>query len=143
MPSQTTKIVRKRRLDTPRAKRQQRDRRRDTLFKKCCEYSLECHADVYISIRIRKDGRIFTFNSDSGGEWPISEAQMVRCDLKSLFGFKILMENRTNTIHSLSESRRKTLKITLFRARRITLFEGVNRKEFHTLYPLQVLLSCV
>lgn len=89
MPSQSTKIVRKRRLDTPRAKRQQRDRRRDTLFKKCCEYSLECCADVYISIRIRKDGRIFTFNSDSEGKWPISEAQMVRCDPQSsLFWFQ-------------------------------------------------------
>ena len=70
--------MRKRQLDTKRAKRQQRDRRKENLFKKAYEYSLECDADVYVSIRIKKQGRVFTFNSDSTRQWPLSEAQMVK-----------------------------------------------------------------
>ena len=42
------------------------------------EYSLECGAYVYLAIKIKKNGRILTFNSDSTGEWPLPEAQMVR-----------------------------------------------------------------
>jgi hypothetical protein len=71
MGLQTIKIVRKRRLDSQKAKRQQQGRRRKILFKKAYEYSLECDADVYISIRIKKNGRVFTFNSDSGRDWPL------------------------------------------------------------------------
>jgi hypothetical protein len=78
MGFQTTKIVRKRRLDSHKAKRQQQDRRKDSLIKKAYEYSLECDADVYMSIRIKKNGRVFTFNSCLTGEWPLSEAQIVR-----------------------------------------------------------------
>jgi hypothetical protein len=81
MGFQTTKIVRKRRLDSHKAKRQQQDRRKESLIKKAYEYSLECDADVYISIRIKRNGQIFTFNSDLTQEWPISEAQIVRHSL--------------------------------------------------------------
>jgi hypothetical protein len=56
MAFQTTKIVRKRRLDSHKAKRQQQDRRKESLVKKAYEYSVECDADVYISIRIKKTG---------------------------------------------------------------------------------------
>ena len=66
------------RLDTKRAKRQQQTRRKDNLFKKAREYSLECGAHVYLAIKIKKNGRIFTFNSDSTGEWPLPESQMAR-----------------------------------------------------------------
>ena len=48
--------------------------RKDYLFKKAREYSLECGAYVYLAIKIKKNGRIFTFNSDSIGEWPLPEA---------------------------------------------------------------------
>jgi hypothetical protein len=73
MTFQPIKVVRRRRLDTKRAKRQQ-TRRKDNLFKKALEYSLECGAYVYLAIKIKKNGRIFTFNSDSAGEWPLPEA---------------------------------------------------------------------
>ena len=76
-------VVRKRRLDTPKAKRQQQDRRKESLIKRAYEYSRECDADVYMSIRIHKNGQVFTFTSDSTGEWPRSEAEMVS---HSLFG---------------------------------------------------------
>ncbi|QGA15971.1 hypothetical protein EYB26_003638 [Talaromyces marneffei] len=56
---------RKRQLDTPRARSQQRGRLRKTLFKKGYTYSVECDADVYMVIRLRGTGRIFTFQSDS------------------------------------------------------------------------------
>jgi hypothetical protein len=77
MGFQETKIVRKRWLDSHKAKRQQKDRRKESLVKKAYEYSLECDADVYMSIRIKKNGRVFTFNSCLTGEWPLSEAQIV------------------------------------------------------------------
>jgi hypothetical protein len=94
MGLQTIKIVRKRRLDSQKAKRQQQGRRRKILFKKTYEYSLECDADVYISIRIKKNGRVFTFNSDSGRDWPLSEAQMVYYLLSEKSYFEI--ENTKN-----------------------------------------------
>jgi hypothetical protein len=74
---QPIKVVRRRRLDTKRAKLQQQNRRKDNLFKKAREYSLEYGAYVYLAIKIKKNGRIFIFNSDSIGEWLLSEAQMV------------------------------------------------------------------
>jgi hypothetical protein len=75
MTFQPIKVGRRRRLDTKRAKRQQQNRRKDNLFKKALEYSLECGAYVYLAIKIKKNGQI---NSDSTGEWPIPETQMVR-----------------------------------------------------------------
>src|SRR5271154_3571679 len=78
MTFQPIKLVTRRRLDTKRAKRQQQTRRKDNLFKKALEYSLECGAYVYLAIKIKKNGQIFTFNSDLTGEWPLPEAQMVR-----------------------------------------------------------------
>ena len=102
MTFQPIKVVRRRRLDTKRAKRQQQTRRKDNLFKKALEYSLECGAHVYLAIKIKKNGRIFTFNSDSTGEWPLPEAQMVRHPLsEKVFG--ILTESRIITIRSRSE----------------------------------------
>jgi hypothetical protein len=77
MTFQLVKVIKKRRLDTKRAKRQQQTRRKDNLFKKAREYSLECGAYIYLAIKINKHGQIFTFNSDSTGEWPLPEAQMV------------------------------------------------------------------
>jgi hypothetical protein len=37
--------------------------------------SLECDTDVYIGIKIKRNGRIFTFNSDSAGVRPLPEAR--------------------------------------------------------------------
>jgi hypothetical protein len=78
MTFQPIKVVKRRRLDTKKAKRQQQTRRKDNLFKKAREYCLECGAYIYLAIKIKKNGQIFTFNSDSTREWPLSEAQMVR-----------------------------------------------------------------
>jgi hypothetical protein len=77
MTFQLIKVVRRRWLNTKRAKRQQQNRRKDNLFKKAREYSLEYGAYIYLAIKIKKNGRIFTFNSDSIKEWPLLEAQMV------------------------------------------------------------------
>ena len=102
MAFQAIEVVRKRRLDTKRAKRQQQTRRKDNLFKKAREYSLECGAYVYLAIKIKKNGRIFIFNSDSTGEWPLPETQMVRHPLsEKVFG--ILTESRIIIIYSRSE----------------------------------------
>ena len=72
-----TKIAKKRRSDSKKARRQQQDRRKAGLFKKAYEYSFECDADVYVGIRVKRNGRIFTFNSDTTGEWPLSNIEMV------------------------------------------------------------------
>ena len=68
-------VVKKRRSDTPKAKNQQRCRRRTGLFKKAYEYGIECDADVCVVLRIRKNGQIFTFNSD--GHWPPPQQELV------------------------------------------------------------------
>src|SRR5947199_9292261 len=102
MTFQLIKVVRRRRLNTKRAKRQQQTRCKNNLFKKARKYSLECGAYIYLAIKIKKNGRIFTFNSDSTGEWPLPETQMVR-QLHSKKVSGILTESRTITIHSRSE----------------------------------------
>ena len=54
-------------LKTPQSRRdnQKRSRRRDTLIRKAFEYYEECDADVYLVLRIRKTGQIYTVTSKS------------------------------------------------------------------------------
>ena len=68
-------VARKRFSDNPRAKRQQRCRRRRSLLKKAYEYGVNSDADVYMVLRIRKDGQIYIFNRDSSVQWipPLQE----------------------------------------------------------------------
>lgn len=58
-------IARPRRLDSPRAKGQQRCRLRKSLFKSAHKYGVECDADVCVILRTQEDGRTFTFSTDS------------------------------------------------------------------------------
>uniref|UniRef100_A0A093XCA2 MADS-box protein SVP n=1 Tax=Talaromyces marneffei PM1 TaxID=1077442 RepID=A0A093XCA2_TALMA len=72
--------TKKRQLDTPRARSQQRGRLRKTLFKKGYIYSVECDADVYMVIRLRGTGRIFTFQSDSTEDFSPSLRELATKD---------------------------------------------------------------
>lgn len=55
------RTVAKRRIsDTLQARNQQRRRCRKTLLKKAYEYGVECDADVYLLLRIRKNGQTYT-----------------------------------------------------------------------------------
>lgn len=72
-----------RRLDTPKAKRQQRCRLRKTLFKKCRQYSMECDADVYTVLRLRGSGHIFIFQSDPAQDFSPSLQDLVCAHLPS------------------------------------------------------------
>ena len=85
-----TQVVRKQQPESEKARRQQCYRRKDSLFKKAYEYSLDCDADVYVCIRIRKNGRVFTLNSDCGEAWPMSDQKLVNYEeirsLKMLTG---------------------------------------------------------
>jgi SRF-type transcription factor (DNA-binding and dimerisation domain) len=77
MKLQGIKTTMKRRSESPRAKRQQQGRRRESLFKKACEYSAECDAEVYLCVKIKGNGQIFSFNSENSREWLLSDEQMV------------------------------------------------------------------
>ncbi|PKX99519.1 SRF-type transcription factor family protein [Aspergillus novofumigatus IBT 16806] len=68
------RTIRKRKLNTPRAKCQQRIRRRDGLFRKAFEYCCECDADIFLMIRLKHNGQIYMFNSDS--RWPLMHEDM-------------------------------------------------------------------
>ncbi|KAL1979492.1 hypothetical protein VTN96DRAFT_5702 [Rasamsonia emersonii] len=69
-------FVRKRQSENLRSKTQQKNRRKDGLFRKAYQYCIECDADVYVVLRIRRNGQIYVFNSDSTGEWPPSKEQL-------------------------------------------------------------------
>jgi len=71
------RTVTKRQLDSARAKRQQQDRRKESLFRKAYEYSVACEAEVYLGIRVKKNGQIFTFNSENTRKWLPTDGQMV------------------------------------------------------------------
>ncbi|GFF94880.1 hypothetical protein IFM47457_10073 [Aspergillus lentulus] len=64
----------KRKLNTPRAKRQQRSRRRDSLFWKAFEYCCECDADIFLMVRLKHNSQIFIFNLDS--RWPLTQEDL-------------------------------------------------------------------
>lgn len=102
MALQTENQMRKRQSDSQRAIRQQRDRRKESLFKKAYEYSLECDADVYVGIRIKKNGQIFAFNSGLTRQWPLSKAQMVSLLVVEVLS-ETLIEIRTTIIRSQPE----------------------------------------
>ncbi|OJZ80024.1 hypothetical protein ASPFODRAFT_54155 [Aspergillus luchuensis CBS 106.47] len=48
--------IQERLSDSPKSKRQQQSRRKDNLFFKSFEYSLECDADIFIMVRNKKTG---------------------------------------------------------------------------------------
>lgn len=66
----------------PDAINQKARRRRNTLFKKASEYSLECNADIHLVLRMKKSG-IFILTSNSNG-WPLSDGQLVSFSLLSI-----------------------------------------------------------
>ncbi|KAJ0419234.1 hypothetical protein BJY00DRAFT_302341 [Aspergillus carlsbadensis] len=54
--------VKKRHLETTKAASQQKNRRKNTIFKRAAEYSLECKADTLVAIKVRKTGEIYVFD---------------------------------------------------------------------------------
>jgi hypothetical protein len=45
------------------------------LFQKAFEYCCECDADVFLMVRLKHNGQIFLFNSDS--RWPLTQEDLV------------------------------------------------------------------
>lgn len=62
-------MVAKRQLESVKAKSQQRYRRKRSLFKKAKEFFLECDSDVFVAVRIRKNGQIYIFDSSMKNQW--------------------------------------------------------------------------
>jgi len=85
-----------------KSKRQQRSRRRQCLFKKAKEYCTKCDADVFLILRIRKNGQIFFLNSDATGQWPPTPEQLV--SLGDIMTYSPLL-NRLRTISILNQSK--------------------------------------
>ncbi|RDH27275.1 hypothetical protein BDQ94DRAFT_163740 [Aspergillus welwitschiae] len=67
-------LISRRRSNGLRSIRQQQTRRRNSLLRKSFEYCRECDADVFMMIRLRHNGQIVFFNSDS--QWPLSREQL-------------------------------------------------------------------
>ena len=59
-----------------------RDRRKNSLMKKSYEYSKMCDADMFLGIRLRDSGRVFTFLADSMGFWSGLDSQLVGLKLQ-------------------------------------------------------------
>ncbi|KAL4860385.1 hypothetical protein BDV12DRAFT_181657 [Aspergillus spectabilis] len=64
--SRRSSWVKKRRSETTKAMSQQQTRRMDTISRKVAEYSLECEADTFAAIQIRKTGELYIFDSTRG-----------------------------------------------------------------------------
>ncbi|KGO75969.1 Transcription factor, MADS-box [Penicillium italicum] len=62
-------MVAKRQSESVRAKSQQRYRCKRSLFKKAKEFFLECESDVFMAVRIRKNGQIYIFDSSMQNQW--------------------------------------------------------------------------
>ena len=57
--------------------RQKQDRRKSSLMNKAYQYSKKCGADVYLGIRIRETGKVFTLQADTSGFWSFAESPLV------------------------------------------------------------------
>jgi hypothetical protein len=62
-------LVKKRQSESSRAKTQQRNRRKRSLFKKAKEFILECDSDVFLAVRVRKNGQIYILDSATRNQW--------------------------------------------------------------------------
>jgi hypothetical protein len=62
-------LVKKRQSESSRAKTQQRNRRKRSLFKKAKEFVLECDSDVFLAVRVRKNGQIYILDSATRNQW--------------------------------------------------------------------------
>ncbi|KAJ5640292.1 uncharacterized protein N7484_008154 [Penicillium longicatenatum] len=69
MASKKLTWVKKRQLNSSRAKVQQRNRRKQSLFKKAKEFVFECESDIFVAVRIRKTGQIYILDSSTDDQW--------------------------------------------------------------------------
>jgi hypothetical protein len=67
--SKESPCVKKRQSESARAKTQQQNRRKKSLFKKAKEFVLECDSDVFLVVRVRKNGQIYILDSSSQNQW--------------------------------------------------------------------------
>ena len=72
MASQLTKEQKLRRCKT-----KQRNNRKLSLMKKVYQYSILCNADVCLGIRLRENGKVFTFQSDGTDFWSAIRRHLV------------------------------------------------------------------
>ncbi|KAH8691844.1 hypothetical protein BGW36DRAFT_276532, partial [Talaromyces proteolyticus] len=57
-----------------RSRTQQKNRRKDGLFRKAAKYSIICGAHAFVFLRIKSTGQIYIFNSELG--WPPSKEEL-------------------------------------------------------------------
>ncbi|KAJ5491577.1 hypothetical protein N7539_003144, partial [Penicillium diatomitis] len=55
--------------ESARAKTQQRNRRKRNLFKKAKEFVLKCDSDVFLAVRVRKNGQMYILDSSTYNQW--------------------------------------------------------------------------
>ncbi|CAG8980089.1 hypothetical protein HYALB_00012555 [Hymenoscyphus albidus] len=61
----------------PKRKSERLSRRKETLIKKAYEMAFFCDVDVALVLRIRKTGKLITYNSDDLESWPPSKEQIL------------------------------------------------------------------
>ncbi|RDH26330.1 hypothetical protein BDQ94DRAFT_176464 [Aspergillus welwitschiae] len=68
------KIIRTRHSNSLKFVRQKQARRRNSLLWRSFEYCRECDPDVFMMIRLKRNGQILFFNSSA--QWPLSREQL-------------------------------------------------------------------
>ncbi|KAH8431692.1 uncharacterized protein LDX57_009346 [Aspergillus melleus] len=66
--------IQHRRSEGLKSKRQQRTRRKNNLFLKSFEFCKVCDADIILMVRLKHNGQISVFNSDS--QWNPSQEEL-------------------------------------------------------------------
>lgn len=82
MPHKLRAAKNPRQSGSPKAKNQQKRKRKQGLFTKAYEYSMYCDADVYVVLRSRGNGHIFSFTSDDGWSPSMRELVCLQCCLQ-------------------------------------------------------------
>ena len=112
MPARTPCLPQKSEITKTNRKniRQRRDRRKRSLLRKSYEYGVLCVADVFIGIRDRESGQIFTFCTDQPNPWSHFESQLV-WPYKWFFTSTQANSRRAHIILFQFTRLRKTLKV--------------------------------
>lgn len=69
MASKKLPLVKRRQLNSSRAKAQQRNRRKQSIFKKAKEFAFECESDIFVAVRVRQTGQIYILDSSTNDQW--------------------------------------------------------------------------
>lgn len=133
--------MKKRRAETARAKTQQRQRRRKTLFRKAAEFCLECESDIFVAVRIRKTGQLYLLDSSSLSQWIATLSNLVQYTQSTPLRIKVnISRHHTTLLLSRRDWRILCPRLSLCQSREIHHLFQKNKKGIDWVFTTEPVL---